>query len=261
MSCNTTKHSNTKLEGLSDGDSSLELAKFYSEISDLQKEHGKELIKKLSLEKNMKILDLGCGTGYLSALLADCVGPEGTVVAVDPIKSRLELAKKQYSRPNLVFLEANDATFPEDQYDLVFSNCVLHWIENKNAVLKRVYQNLKPGGQFAFSVIAHQPTIVEQMDDLMGPEMKQCFHWMSASEYNHLATAAGFKVTYSVVQKKPAHFENIEHLIQVYCGSTEGQFNPGKIEPAILDAFKKPFGDRPVDLDDFHRVTIILTKF
>ena len=166
-----------------------------------------------------------------------------------------------YSRPNLVFLEANDATFPKDQYDLVFSNYVLHWIENKTALFKRVNENLKPGGQFAFVVSDHQPTIVEQMDNLMGPEMRQCFHWMSASEYDHLATAAGFKVTYSDVQKKPAHFENIDHLIQVYCGSTEGRFNPQKIDPAILETFKQPFGDRPVDLDDFHRVTIIFTKF
>ena len=261
MSHNSTKFSIAMLEGSSHGDSSLELAKCYSEISDLQKEHGKDLIEKLSLEKNMKILDLGCGTGYLSALLADSVGPAGKVVAVDPNKSRLELAKKQYSRSNLVFLEANDVTFPEDEYDLVFSNYVLHWIENKNALFKRVYQNLKPGGQFAFVVSDQQPTIAEQMDDLMGPEMKQCVHWMSASEYNHLATAVGFKVTYSVVQNKPVHFENIESLMQFYRGSTDGRFNPQKIEPAILETFKQPFGDSPIDIDDFHQVTIILTKF
>ena len=94
----------------------------------------------------MKILDLGCGTGCLSAVLADCVGPEGSVVAIDPNKDRLEFAKKQYSRPNLMFIEANDATLPEDQYDLVFSNYVLQWIENKAAVLNKVYKNLKPGG-------------------------------------------------------------------------------------------------------------------
>ena len=157
-----------------------------------------------------------------------------------------------------MFLEANDATFPKDQYDLVFSNCVLHWIENKNAVMNRVYQNLKPGGQFAFCVLAHPHTIIEQMNDLMGPEMKPHFHWMSASQYKHLATVVGFKVTYSDAQKKPAHFENIEHLFQVYHGST-GRFNPEKIEPAILEAFKQPFGDRPIVLDHF-QVIIILTK-
>ena len=119
------------------------------------------MIQLLALEKDMKILDLGCGTGYLSDLLADCVGPEGKVVAVDPNKSRLELAERQYSRPNLVFLQANDVTFPEDQYDLVFLNYVMHWIENKNALLNKVYRNLKPGGQFAFGVCTHQPALVE----------------------------------------------------------------------------------------------------
>ena len=79
----------------------------------------------------------------------------------------------------------------------MFSNYVLHWIENKFALLKKVYQNLKPGGQFAFVVSDRQLTIVEQMDDLVGPEMKQCFHWMSASEYNHLANTVGFKVTHA----------------------------------------------------------------
>ena len=146
MSCSTS----TKLEGVNHGDSSAELAKLYSELSDLQRKHGEELIKKLSLAKNVKILDLGCGTGYLSSLLADSVGPGATVVAIDPNKGRLEFAKKQYSRPNLLFVEANDVSLPKDQYDLVFSNYVLHWIENKAAVLKKVHQNLKPGGQFAF---------------------------------------------------------------------------------------------------------------
>ena len=92
-------YSTTELEGTSNGDSSVhvELAQLYSEISGVQKEHGEELIEKLSLEKNIKILDLGCGTGYLSAVLADCscVGPEGSVVAIDPNKGRLEIAKKK----------------------------------------------------------------------------------------------------------------------------------------------------------------------
>ena len=111
----------------------------------------------------------------------------------------------------------------------MFSNYVLHWIENQAALFKRIYENVKPGGQFAFVVSDKPCTIVGQMNDLMGPEMRRCFHWMSASEYNQLGTAVGFKVTYSDVQKKLVHFES---LMQFYCGSSDGLFNPReKIEP------------------------------
>ena len=247
----------------STGDPSVELAQLYSEVSVAQKEHGEELIEKLSLEKNMKILDLGCGTGYLSALLADCVGPEGSVVAIDPNKSRLEIAENQYSKPNLVFLEANDATLPKDQYDLVFSNYVLQWIENKVAVLNKVYQNLKPGGQFAFTVPEHRPPIFEQMDNLMGPEvvskMKQDYQCMSASEYNHIATTVGFKVTCSEVEIQPLNFANVDVLLKWYCATTEGRFDPDKVDPAILGTFKQPFGNGPSE-NNLLRLTVVLSK-
>ena len=259
MSCSATK-----LDVVSDHvTSTVELAELYSEISGPQKEHGEELIEKLSLEKNMKILDLGCGTGYLSALLADCVGPGGKVVAIDPNTSRLELAERQYSKTNLVFLEANDATLPEDQYDLVFANHVLHWIEDKFAVLSKIYQNLKPGGRFAFIVAECRLPIFEQMDNLMGAEkaekMKQDFQCLSASEYTHLATTIGFKVVSSEVEMRPLNFANVDGLLKWYCGSTEGRFNPEKVDPVVLEAFKQPYGDHPAE-NNYARLTIILSK-
>ena len=202
----------------------------------------------------MKILDLVCGTDYLSASLADSVRPEGTVVVIDPNKSRLELAQKQHSKPNLVFLERNDATFPEDQYDLVFSNYVLHWIKDKAAVLKNVYQNLKPGGQFAFTVPEHQPAAIEQLDKMVGPEMMQGVH--CTPEYSHFATTNGFKVTSSETEVKPLNFATVEDLLKWYCATTEGR---DKLNPSVLKVFKQSFGDRPIDID-LHRVTIIVTK-
>ena len=44
----------------------------------------------------MTILDMGCGTGYLSSVLADHVGPSGSVLAVDPDLERLNVAKEAY---------------------------------------------------------------------------------------------------------------------------------------------------------------------
>jgi predicted O-methyltransferase YrrM len=51
----------------------------YDSNSSLQREDGLYLMEKLALERGSKILDLGCGTGYLTKILADRVGPEGKV--------------------------------------------------------------------------------------------------------------------------------------------------------------------------------------
>ena len=59
------------------------------------------------------ILDLGCGTGELSAYLADLVGPEGKVVGVDPDKERILVAQQSYGDvKNLSFLEGSASNFP-----------------------------------------------------------------------------------------------------------------------------------------------------
>ena len=59
------------------------------------------------------ILDLGCGTGELSAYLAELVGPEGKVIGVDPDKERIQLAKESHSQiENLSFVEGSAINFP-----------------------------------------------------------------------------------------------------------------------------------------------------
>ena len=93
------------------------------------------------------ILDLGCGTGELSAYLAELVGPEGKVVAVDPDKERILLAQQSFGEvKNLSFVEGSASNFPgigSQSYDIVFSNQVIHWIPDKEEVFKNVLKSLK----------------------------------------------------------------------------------------------------------------------
>ena len=82
---------------------------------------------------------------------------------------------------------------------------------------------------------------------------------LSTSEYNDLATTTGFKVISTQVETKPLNFANVEDLLKWYYGSTEGRFNPDKVDPASLEEFKQSFGDRPVE-SSFPVITIILSK-
>ena len=96
------------------------------------------------------ILDLRCGTGYLSSVLAERVGTEGRVMAIDPDGSRISVAKNAYSHlTNLTFAKGSRDTvleFGKACYDAVFSNHVLHWVDNKSGTFKKIYESLKPGG-------------------------------------------------------------------------------------------------------------------
>jgi len=99
------------------------------------------------------ILDLGCGTGELSAYLAELVGPEGKVVAVDPDEERILLAQQSYGEvKNLSFVEGSASNFPgigSESYDIIFSNHVIHWISNKQEAFDNMFASLRSGGKMA----------------------------------------------------------------------------------------------------------------
>ncbi|CAH3106974.1 unnamed protein product [Porites lobata] len=107
------------------------------------------------------ILDLGCGTGELSAYLAELVGPEGKVIGVDPDKERIQLAKETHNQiENLSFVKRSAINFPgigAEVYDIVFSNCALHWMGNKQQVFNNMFQSLKVGGKLTVQYMSYLP--------------------------------------------------------------------------------------------------------
>ena len=108
----------------------------YQQISaHFQRQDGKRFLEDARPCPGDSILDLGCGTGELSAYLAQLVRQEGKVVAVDPDVDRIQVAQKSHiSVKNLVFLEGSASNFPRmgtETYDIIFCNYVLHWIQEK----------------------------------------------------------------------------------------------------------------------------------
>jgi trans-aconitate 2-methyltransferase len=108
-----------------------------------------ELLELVDKRQNLKVVDLGCGTGELTRRLADYL-PESDVLGLDSSLQMLERSK-EYIRPGLRFAHGNQAKLG-GEWDLIFSNAALHWSENHEELIPYLFNHLSPGGQIAVQV-------------------------------------------------------------------------------------------------------------
>jgi trans-aconitate 2-methyltransferase len=114
----------------------------YQKNSEVQLTWGKELIAKLDLHGNEHILDIGCGDGKVTAEIAAHV-PDGKVIGVDSSADMIDLACTTFPANdflNLRFVQM-------DARELIFSNAVLHWVDDHRKVLAGIYKGLKTPGK------------------------------------------------------------------------------------------------------------------
>jgi malonyl-CoA O-methyltransferase len=107
------------------------------------------------------VLDLGCGTGEGAVALA-ARWPNARVVALDAAPAMLEAVKRRdgAGRIERVRAEAESLPFADGSFDLVFSNLMLPWCEDIDAVLSGIARVLEPRGLFTFTTFGPD-TLVE----------------------------------------------------------------------------------------------------
>jgi trans-aconitate methyltransferase len=130
-------------------------AEQYARNSAVQLHWARELIGKLGLTGDERVLDIGCGDGKVTAELARRV-PRGEVVGVDSSPAMIEKARSTFpasSVPGLSFavMDARTLSF-ENTFDVAFSNAALHWIKGHDDLLRLVARSLKPGGRLLFQM-------------------------------------------------------------------------------------------------------------
>lgn len=110
------------------------------------------------------VLDLGCGPGNLTAVLADR-WLDARVIGVDSSGEMLDRARDDH--PPLEWFEGDIAVWePSEPVDVVYTNATLHWLDDHATLLPRLLGFLRPGGALAIQMPHpdHQPSHVAILD-------------------------------------------------------------------------------------------------
>jgi ubiquinone/menaquinone biosynthesis C-methylase UbiE len=126
------------------------------------------------LERGLRVLDVGCGTGAISRGIAERVGTTGSVVGIDNTEAFINRGKETCRDVrNLELMHVDLYDFkPEEKFDLVVAARVLQWLTHPKEALKKFVSFLKPGG--AISVLDYNHEVLQWTPE--PPETMKSFY-------------------------------------------------------------------------------------
>ncbi|TCP66505.1 malonyl-ACP O-methyltransferase BioC [Baia soyae] len=124
----------------------------YDEYSQVQQKMAHHLIQTLHQKNEYvdRILEIGCGTGYFTQLLAETY-PDARITAIDLAENMIQKAQEQMEERNVEFVLADAeelSEFSSESYDLIVSNAAVHWLQRPGCFLSGIMRLLKPGGSY-----------------------------------------------------------------------------------------------------------------
>jgi ubiquinone/menaquinone biosynthesis C-methylase UbiE len=120
------------------------------------------LIQRAGIQKGMRVLDAGCGPGRVTIPLAQHVGPEGEVVALDVQRSMLalladRLSERAITNVRLIRAGLGQGALQGEQFDRAIMVTVYGEIPDRVAALREIYGALKPGGLLSVTEVLPDP--------------------------------------------------------------------------------------------------------
>ena len=151
----------------------------YDEKHQFVSNYGESLVTLLQPKQNETILDVGCGTGDLTAQIQQS---GATVIGVDADRDMITKAQEKY--PHLPFhvVPAEQLTY-EAQFHAIFSNAAIHWMKDHVTVYKTCYQALQPQGRLvaefggADNIQGIVDALYQAAEQLQLPLAKDDFPW------------------------------------------------------------------------------------
>jgi trans-aconitate 2-methyltransferase len=229
----------------------------YDRVSDVQFRWALEQLARLELNGDEVVLDAGCGSGRVTALLADRVA-RGRVYAVDVAPSMADHTRLALGNRATVYCQdLIELSLPE-LVNVAFSNATFHWIPDHDALFAALHRAIKPGGRLlaqcggrgnidAFrqlsEEIAQQPPFAPHFRNWRTP-----WNYADAAQTAVRLERAGFSDVSCWLEPKCVTPEHADAFVESVCLVRHLDVLPEELRPQFVARVRERAGE-PLVLD------------
>jgi trans-aconitate 2-methyltransferase len=232
----------------------------YHRLSEPQLAWGRDVLARITLRGDEIAADVGCGTGRLTAELAERL-PRGRVIGLDSSASMLQQAQGATST---MLVRADASALPFDRtLDLVFSTATFHWVHDHDRLFSSIFRALKRGGRLVAQcgggpnlqclyrradALMRQPDFAPYFADWRPP-----WHFAEAETTRRRLETAGFISVVTALYPSPVSFEDDE-TYRAFLTTVCVRHHVARLPPELQSAFTAQLAaeaaqDPPLTLD------------
>lgn len=242
--------------------------KFYEDKHHFVSEYGKKIIDYEKFDKNINVLDIGCGTGEITYELSKYFKK---VIGIDSSVDMINFAKNKY--PHICFRQQDCLKLDyQEEFELVFSNAVFHWIKDQDTLLQNIHNALKINGSLisefgGYRNIAHIQKAFKNALGKYNITYESPFNFIKASDYEKLLKKYNFKIIQIKEYSRPTPLkggeEGLNNWIKQFFNSQISLLQPKDLV-SLLEEINKEL--KPVLwngkewIADYHRFFINIQK-
>lgn len=189
----------------------------YGHISDLQRTMASNSIAAVTVNGDERVLDVGCGDGYVTRLIADRL-PNGSVLGIDP-SPRMIAAAQPSDNAQFEIGDVTTMSF-DSEFDLAVSFNALHWVHDQATAYANLAAALRPGGRLIVQFVCaggHRSVEQVAMDVTRDPRWSGAFAGFTPpfvhidpASLTSLADEAGLSITAQTVADQEWDFGSRE---------------------------------------------------